>query len=260
MKRYNHYPDTMKKAMTLLNAYDEDTKNHCRRVGVYTYIFVRYLFENRDSLTESYKLDNESIKDIVYAAYVHDIGKITVPVDIIRKTEKLDRSEWEQIKTHPLAGANFFACPGCEIITEGIRDHQEKFNGSGYPNGLVGKDISLAGRIIGMMDAFDVMTEHRCYDPRKSKDLEEALIEIVSCMDTHFDEELAMFFVQMCYKYNILAIKEYPEVFDEYCSVIMQWVTEERQPRGLVDDITANDGVDKATFKLLRQISVDKNK
>lgn len=248
---------TIENVMALMGSHDEDTKNHCRRVGVYTYVFMCYLHDNVKGLLDAYHLDEDAIKDIVFSAYVHDVGKIMIPPHILQKTGKLTDEEWEEIRKHPDYGAQYMSKLGFETILDGIRDHQEKINGSGYPHKLSGRKISLAGRIIAIIDAFDVITERRHYDTREIMGLEEAIEEINKSIDVHFDEEVAMLFIQMCRTYNVLAVKESPEIFEQYCHAIMEWATEKRH----VDkNEEPEQPSDAKARKLLRQISVDKNK
>jgi HD-GYP domain-containing protein (c-di-GMP phosphodiesterase class II) len=123
------------------------------------------------------------------AGHLHDVGKIGVPDSILHKPGPLDAFEWALMQQHPRIGAEilrpvrvFCGRPGvCEIVLA----HHERYDGTGYPNGLRGRDIPLGARIVAVADALSAMTEERPY--RKGLSLAEALAEIKRCSGSHFD-------------------------------------------------------------------------
>ncbi len=123
------------------------------------------------------------------AAMLHDLGKIVIPNEILHKTTRLTDEERRIMERHPVVSAEILAPIGLfsqEIII--IRHHHENFDGTGYPNGLVGKNIPIGSRILAVANSFDAMTSNRWSAPPKSAD--EAADEIVSLAGTQFDPEV----------------------------------------------------------------------
>jgi diguanylate cyclase (GGDEF)-like protein/putative nucleotidyltransferase with HDIG domain len=122
------------------------------------------------------------------AAMLHDVGKVSIPDRILRKPGPLSANEQEEIRRHPVAGAELIArVDGLEPILPWIRHSHEHFDGSGYPDGLSGEAIPQASRILLVADAFDAMTNDRPYRPARA--LDEALAELQACAGTDFDPE-----------------------------------------------------------------------
>jgi len=113
-------------------------------------------------IAEKLDLSAKEVQDILYAAPMHDVGKIGVPDNILMKSGKLTDEEFEVIKTHSIIGANILAHSKAEVLklAEQIAlSHHEKWNGRGYPQGLSGDNIPLAARIVGLADVFDALTK-----------------------------------------------------------------------------------------------------
>lgn len=126
---------------------------------------------------------------------LHDIGKITIPQELLNKEAQLTDHEWELIKKHTEAGYRIISSmEQFSDIAEYILYHHERWDGSGYPEGLKGEDIPLLSRILSIVDAYDVMTSGRPYKEPISR--EEALQEILDCAGSQFDPELAEIFVE----------------------------------------------------------------
>jgi putative nucleotidyltransferase with HDIG domain len=120
------------------------------------------------------------------AAMLHDVGKVSVPDRILQKPGPLSVDEYEQIKDHPVAGAEIVErIEGLSPIVEWIRRSHEHYDGSGYPDGLRGEDIPLASRILLVADAFDAMTSHRPYGGALPADI--ALEELRANVGKQFD-------------------------------------------------------------------------
>lgn len=141
--------------------------------------------------------DENNINKMIVAGLMHDIGKIGIDEGILNKTGRLTELEWEEMKKHPeigyriLSSANEFS-----EISDYVLQHQERWDGKGYPQGLSGQDIFIQARIITIADSFDAMTSDRSY--RKKLSYIEAADEIKKCAGTHFDPELVHIFLSQC--------------------------------------------------------------
>lgn len=140
-------------------------------------------------------LTSSHLDDLALLARLHDIGKITVPDEILFKPEPLTRREWEVIKRHPEVGSRIAqACPELAPVARAILCHHEWYDGNGYPQGLSGEEIPLISRIISVVDAYDVMTNGRPY--RECMNHREAAAEISSCAGTQFDPKVTEVFLE----------------------------------------------------------------
>lgn len=134
-------------------------------------------------------LSEEQIIAHSIAAYTHDIGKIGIPDDILRKPQKLTSSEFEVIKTHPSIGSRLLdRHPLGELVSSAAREHHERIDGKGYPNGLRGEQLPLSSRIICIADSFDAMTSKRPY--RTEMSIQQALDQLRDGAGTQFDTDL----------------------------------------------------------------------
>lgn len=165
-----------------------ETYDHINRVGNLAIDFAKFM-----------NLPTEEIQFISYGAYLHDVGKLSVRGSLITKPDKLTPPEWEEMRFHPIAGAmmarsvNVFPEDSCRIIEE----HHERFDGKGYPQGLKGPNIYLGARMFSIIDAFDALTNNRCYRKQTTKD--KALEEINSCSGSQFDPMLVSQFNKFIY-------------------------------------------------------------
>jgi HD-GYP domain-containing protein (c-di-GMP phosphodiesterase class II) len=126
------------------------------------------------------------LKDIELAALLHDVGKIGVSEAVLQKEGKLTDDEFREIKKHPVVGAEILSSiKQLKAALPGIRYHQERYDGKGYPEGLSGECIPLFARIIAVADTFDAMTSDRPY--RKALPDQTALGEIERCAGAQFD-------------------------------------------------------------------------
>jgi len=148
---------------------------HGEMVGRYTELIGRALALPPDELVE-----------LVYAAKVHDVGKIFVPERILTKQGPLNEEEFAQMKEHARIGAEIVATiPGSVMLQKAVEHHHEAFDGSGYPNGLRGEEIPLWARIVALADAFVNMTTERGFAAAKTT--EQALAEIEKLSGTRYD-------------------------------------------------------------------------
>lgn len=215
------------KAICMLDNYDDYTKYHCLRVGMYTAIFLMFLKENNLIPEELKGCGVRDIKDMIYAGFVHDIGKIAVTASIIDNEDKLTKEEWNQIKDHTLVGAMFFRDELFKTIYNGILMHHERYDGDGYPLGIGGEDIPVVARIVAIADAFDAMTDKRSYVKREAMSLDEYIVEIQKSMGTQFDYNLTELFLKMCKdsKYDkVLYIKNDENNFLKIADAISKWI------------------------------------
>lgn len=168
----------------VLDLKDNYTANHSFNVMNYSNI-----------LAEKLSLDSEQIKELRYAALLHDIGKIGIPDMVLNKPGRLTDEEYLAIKEHPVTGARLLKkARFSPTIINAVRHHHEFFNGQGYPDKITYKDIPLFARIITIADSFDAMTTYRVYRPPMTK--EAAKEEIWLCRRKQFDPELAELFLE----------------------------------------------------------------
>jgi len=140
---------------------------------------------------ERMKLSPEDLRDLEVAALLHDVGKVTIPKAIINKPGKLDPDEWRIVKRHTIEGQRILDRLGgfmCEV-GEIVRSHHERWDGTGYPDGLAGTDIPLASRIIACCDAWNAMTTDRSYRDALSPAI--AARELEEGAGTQFDPVIA---------------------------------------------------------------------
>ena len=178
---------SLKALTSSIDAKDQYTRGHSERVA----FISRWIAER---LAEEEPLKEEQIHKIYLAGLLHDIGKMGVDEAILRKKGKLTEKEFEHIRTHSLVGANILSeIKQMRDIVPGVLTHHERVDGKGYPNGLVGEQIPLTGKIIGLADCFDAMTSKRVY--RNAMTVEEALLEIERGLGSQFDEKVGRAFI-----------------------------------------------------------------
>lgn len=172
--------------VTVLGHHDRRTRGHTERVRAYA-----------DLIAQELGLPDQERQKLIWGAMLHDIGKLAVRPDILNKEGKPDEAEWAILKRHPAAGRALL-----EPLSDWLGDwllaaseHHEKWDGSGYPLGLVGNEISLAGRITAVADAYDVMTSRRSY--KVPIPAQEARQELVRCSGSQFDPEIVRAFLRV---------------------------------------------------------------
>jgi len=127
---------------------------------------------------------------LAFAARVHDLGKALIPSAVMAKEGPLDDEEWRMIHEHPAAGAEILAsCSAPQRAIDAVRSHHERWDGAGYPHGLAGREIPLAGRIIAAADAYCAMVERRSYRPRRTPAA--ARSEMLAQAGAQFDTDCA---------------------------------------------------------------------
>lgn len=163
---------------------DNETGNHVLRMSHYARL-----------IAQSHGLGEEGANILFSTAPMHDIGKIGIPDHILLKPGKLDAEEWKIMHQHPIMGAEIIGSHENELLETAriiALSHHEKWDGSGYPGGLKGEDIPLAGRIVAIADVFDALLSVRPYKPAFSVEKSLALMEAE--IGRHFDPDLMIAF------------------------------------------------------------------
>ncbi|MGN0687561.1 MAG: HD-GYP domain-containing protein [Oscillospiraceae bacterium] len=179
--------------MIALQNYDDYTYKHCLRVAMLS-----------TSVAYELGLSKEETKEVIISALLHDIGKSNIDHDIIIKPSKLTEEEYNEIKRHPYIGYNILKGSGNAYngnILSGVLFHQEKYDGSGYPTGIKGKEIPLIARIIAVCDVFDALTSNRPY--RKPWSVAEAEEYIFGGCGSHFDFDVTSAFMRAFNPYPV---------------------------------------------------------
>lgn len=172
----------------LLDARDPFSRGHSERVGQHALLIARGL-----------GLEPEEQELVEQAGLLHDIGKASLPEELLLNAHPLDVKAWEQINTHPSLGGNvLFQLEPKTMVRQlwaGARYHHERFDGNGYPVGLAGEDIPLVARIVAVANAFDNLVSSRRYG--SAKNVEEALGEIESCAGSCYDPKVVKVFIEL---------------------------------------------------------------
>jgi len=181
------YIATMKSLAQVIEAKDLTTRGHLDRTQAYGLALAR-------------RVDPElATKELGYGFFLHDIGKVGIPEQILSKRGPLSAEEWTVMRTHPVIGAQIVApISFLRGAVDLVRHHHERFDGTGYPDGLRGEEIPLTARVFAVADSFDAMTSDRPY--RGAMGVERALVEIEGGAGTQFDPDMVRVFVQMMHE------------------------------------------------------------
>ena len=222
---------------TLANAIDAKdpyTKGHSSRVS-------RYAQKTATQLG----WDTERIKDLEYAALLHDIGKIGVPDSILNNPRKLTDIEFDIIKSHTTIGSNMLKDRILVRMADDVAgSHHERYDGTGYPRGLKGEEISEEARIVAIADAFDAMSSDRIY--RKACSTKHIRDELKKGRGKQFDPRFTDVFISLWDKgefEDILGTQPVQEPDTEVSSVLLQEVVETFVSRGSKDEIDVTTGI-----------------
>ena len=185
-----HTPDEaaehVLRLVAALSHHDRITRGHSERVWGYAHLIAAEL-----------DLCPDDADRLHWAALLHDVGKLGVAPEILNKRGRLTAAEWSKIKTHPEFGARLVA-PLASWLgpwAEAVSQHHERFDGTGYPNQLAGEDISLGGRIVAVIDTYDVITSARSY--KRPVSSRQARAELRRCAGTQFDPAIVEAFVNI---------------------------------------------------------------
>lgn len=189
IKKYSDYKkilhnDIVQSFITALEFHDEYTKGHSELVAMFAM-----------RIGETLGLDKTQLEDLYWAALMHDIGKIIIPISILNKTEKLTDSEFEIIKKHPQIGYEILSKnETLQDISKYVLSHHERWDGRGYPNKLIGEEIPLLSQIISVADCWHAMTSERPYQNKLSE--EEAIKDLIKNKGTQFSPKIVDIFIE----------------------------------------------------------------
>ncbi|MCL6443298.1 MAG: diguanylate cyclase [Alicyclobacillus sp.] len=190
---------TIKVFLSMLNTKDRYTYAHTERDVLYA-----------EALAKKIGMNPTELQYLRFGALLHDIGKVEVPIEVLTKRGPLIREEWAIMQKHVEMGVNIVkpirSLAPCLPI---IRHHHERWDGTGYPDGLSGTEIPLAARILTIADSFDAMTTSRPYQRKRS--MEEAFVELRACAGRHFDPALVEPFIEVVKEIGLLS----PETDEE---------------------------------------------
>ena len=186
MENLEHsYDVTLEALGDALDLKDSETEGHSKRVTAYTIALARAM-----------GISPSQIKIIARGAFLHDIGKMAIPDDILRKAGKLDPGEQDVMREHCARGYNMLRkIPFLAESAEIVFSHQEHFDGSGYPNGLRGDEIPIGARIFAVADTLDAITSDRPY--RKARSFDAAREEVLRCSGSQFDPSVVEVFLKV---------------------------------------------------------------
>ena len=176
---------TVKSLASAIDAKDEYTRHHSTRVTDFTL-----------KVAAKMGFSGKELEELELAAVLHDVGKIAVPESILNKPGRLTEEEFKQIKEHPVRGEAILS-PVIELKEIGriVRAHHERYDGTGYPDRLKGREIPLGARIMAIADTYDSITSERPY--RKAASHRYAVKEIINCSGSQFDPEVVENFLEI---------------------------------------------------------------
>jgi HD-GYP domain-containing protein (c-di-GMP phosphodiesterase class II) len=171
--------------MSRIREAESYTADHSLNVCILCITFGRYLGYDKDKLFA-----------LGMCGLLHDVGKMRIPKTVLNKASKLSDKEWKVMQAHVIFGRNLLmSSPGVGQSVDVAYSHHERVDGSGYPRGLDGSQISVYTKIVSIVDSFDAMTAERNYS--KAMTSSAAAKEIYRCRGTQFDEKLALQFIEV---------------------------------------------------------------
>jgi putative two-component system response regulator len=179
--------DVMRAIAAIIDAKDGYTHRHSERVAALS-----------KRIAAALGMAEAEQRTVELAALLHDVGKIAVPDSILNKPESLTPEEYAEMKKHPLHGARILAniqSPAVKAVVPGVQYHHEKWDGSGYPEGLAADQIPLLARVLGLSDFVDALTSARSY--RGAMPMDEVVALIRQRAGTHFDPAIAEVVVRL---------------------------------------------------------------
>lgn len=177
--------ETIYKLATACDLKDVDTANHIARVKDYVEAFALHL-----------GIDKRTSREYGYSSMMHDVGKLGIPDSILRKPGPLNDAEWEIMRTHPIKGKELLGNrPFYQHASDIAVAHHERFDGSGYPYGIQGKDIPLSARMVSIVDIYDALTSRRPY--KEAWTIEAAYQELQTLSGQHLDPFLVTEFLKL---------------------------------------------------------------
>ena len=190
----------IKTLIAVINAKDKYTYRHVERVVFYASL-----------LADQLMLGEVDRRNLIYSAYLHDIGKINIPESILVKIEPLTNEEWTTLQNHPQYAVDIIASNHLfDDIKPIILQHHERFDGKGYPDGLKGSEIHYLARLLTVVDSFDAMTSLRPY--QKTKTYAQAIDELRKCSGIQFDPYAVDAFIQCIQERNGASGEHYDKI------------------------------------------------
>jgi putative two-component system response regulator len=184
LRRLESTQDVLVALAGAVDAKDPLTEHHCGRVADVALVLARLA-----------GLEQEEVEAVGYGAVLHDVGKIGINEQVLKKPGRLTDDEREEMQRHPVIGAEILRPLRLgQIVGPIVRAHHERWDGSGYPDRLRGDEIPLGARIVAIVDAHDAMTHDRPYRPRLTDD--EARAELIAGRGTQFDPELVDLYLE----------------------------------------------------------------
>jgi len=184
----NNIVESIKLIQSIIAYKSEEVANHCIRVSMLCC-----------EIGKAYKLCERDMQDLFIASSMHDIGKIFIPDEILNKPSKLTKEEYEIIKTHSKSGYETLErIEQFRDISKFVLSHHERYDGKGYPQGVLAKEIPFLSRIITIADAFDAMISLRPY--KSAMSIDEAIKELKDNRNTQFDGEIVNVFIDLINK------------------------------------------------------------
>ncbi len=184
--------NSMRTLLMFINAKDHYTYGHSERVMNYAMQIGRKM-----------ALWEWEVQELMAGALLHDVGKVELSREVLNKSDSLTEEEWEGIRQHPVWGADIIRpISAFKNVVDIILYHHENYDGSGYPDGLKGKDIPLGARILRVVDSFDAMTTNRPY--KKGLSVDKAADEIKSLSNVLYDPEVVETFLEYLKEIGIL--------------------------------------------------------
>lgn len=177
---FHYLSSTIKELIELANIVEEK--------DIYTHGHISRVKDYALKIGNNMRLSKEKIENIGLAALFHDIGKINVPDEILKKPEKLTNEEFDIMKNHSIWGAEIVSKTYYEKISEIIRQHHERVDGSGYPDKVSGEEICIEAKVIAVADSFDAMTSDRPYRDGLSPAV--AIEELITLKGIHYDAKV----------------------------------------------------------------------
>jgi putative nucleotidyltransferase with HDIG domain len=183
--REHSYVEAIGAVMAAVDRRDQESAGHSYRVAYYAVVLARSL-----------GLEDERLRAVEWGALLHDVGKIAVPDQILRKSGPLTEKEWQIMRQHPRWGYEMlveveFLRPALDIVY----NHHERWDGTGYPRGLKGEDIPLPARIFSVVDTYDAITSDRHY--RSAGSHQEAVAELGRVAGAQLDPRIVETFLEL---------------------------------------------------------------
>lgn len=187
------------KKPAMLSNYAKTSMTELKKKSPCTYKHCVRLARLADKFAFVLRLNDIERVQLIQGCYLHDIGKLSTPSAILNQEGALNEHEWNTMKKHPVQGARIAKALYEDIdnrTLETIRSHHERWDGGGYPDGLVSEKIPYFARICAILDAYDSMVSDRCY--RKGLSINQAIVELKRNSGTQFDPNLVHCFIRYC--------------------------------------------------------------